>query len=163
MLNACFVIIWTLNSDCLKSKQGSQTAILHHCFNVLYASYIRCWLYTGTLRADRKLRTHLFSFATFKCFFFFLIILFIYLFCLHWVFAACRAWASHCGAQALGTQTSVAAARGLRRCGCLVACGIFPDQGSNLCPLHWQADLNHWTTRGVLKSYLSRTFSFTQF
>ena len=20
------------------------------------------------------------------------------------------------------------------------ACGIFPDQGSNLCPLHWQAD-----------------------
>ena len=23
---------------------------------------------------------------------------------------------------------------------CLVACGIFPDQGSNLCPLHWQAD-----------------------
>ena len=22
---------------------------------------------------------------------------------------------------------------------CSVACGIFPDQGSNLCPLHWQA------------------------
>ena len=21
-----------------------------------------------------------------------------------------------------------------------VACGIFPDQGSNLCLLHWQAD-----------------------
>ena len=21
------------------------------------------------------------------------------------------------------------------------ACGIFPDQGWNLCPLHWQADL----------------------
>ena len=21
-----------------------------------------------------------------------------------------------------------------------VACGIFPDQGSNPCPLHWQAD-----------------------
>ena len=20
------------------------------------------------------------------------------------------------------------------------ACGIFPDQGSNLCPLHWQGD-----------------------
>ena len=20
------------------------------------------------------------------------------------------------------------------------ACGIFPDQGANLCPLHWQAD-----------------------
>ena len=23
---------------------------------------------------------------------------------------------------------------------CFVACGIFPDQGSNPCPLHWQAD-----------------------
>ena len=22
---------------------------------------------------------------------------------------------------------------------CSAACGIFPDQGSNLCPLHWQA------------------------
>ena len=24
--------------------------------------------------------------------------------------------------------------------GCSVACGIFPDQGLNPCPLHWQAD-----------------------
>ena len=23
---------------------------------------------------------------------------------------------------------------------CSAACGTFPDQGSNLCPLHWQAD-----------------------
>ena len=23
---------------------------------------------------------------------------------------------------------------------CSIACGIFPDLGSNLCPLHWQAD-----------------------
>ena len=23
---------------------------------------------------------------------------------------------------------------------CSGACGIFPDQGSNPCPLHWQAD-----------------------
>ena len=23
---------------------------------------------------------------------------------------------------------------------CSVECGIFPDQGSNLCPLHWQVD-----------------------
>ena len=23
---------------------------------------------------------------------------------------------------------------------CSTACGILPDQGSNLCPLHWQAD-----------------------
>ena len=36
-------------------------------------------------------------------------------------------------AQALGTQASVAVALGL---GCFVACGIFPDQGSNQWPLH---------------------------
>ena len=29
----------------------------------------------------------------------------------------------------------------------LRACGIFLEQGSNLCPLHWQEILNHWTTR----------------
>ena len=32
---------------------------------------------------------------------------------------------------------SVVVAHGLSRS---AACGIFPDQGSNLCPLHWQAD-----------------------
>ena len=32
-----------------------------------------------------------------------------------------------------------------------LACGIFPDQGSNLCPLHWQADFHliHCTTREI--------------
>jgi len=28
-----------------------------------------------------------------------------------------------------------------------VACGIFPDQGSNLCPLHWQENSYHCPTR----------------
>ena len=32
---------------------------------------------------------------------------------------------------------SVVVAHGPR---CSTACGIFPDQGSNPCPLHWQAD-----------------------
>ena len=48
-----------------------------------------------------------------------------------------------------GTQASVAVARGLQSAGlvvvahglsCSAACGIFPDQGWNLCPLHWQED-----------------------
>ena len=30
-----------------------------------------------------------------------------------------------------------------------MACGIFPDQGSNLYPLHCKADSYHWTTREV--------------
>ena len=96
----------------------------------------------------------------------FLKYLFIY-FWLHWVFVAalglsllrradatlcCGARASHCGgfsccgAQALGAQASVVVDRGLYSAGSVVvahglcgsaACGIFPDQGSNPCPLHW--------------------------
>ena len=46
---------------------------------------------------------------------------------------------SCCWARALGTWASVAA-RGLSSwvhgLSCSAACGIFPDQGSNLCPLH---------------------------
>ena len=82
----------------------------------------------------------------------------------------CGARASHgggfscCGARALGAQASVVVAcglqqlwhagsvvvaRGLQSTGsvivvhglsCSTACGIFPDQGSNPCPLHWQED-----------------------
>ena len=44
---------------------------------------------------------------------------------------------SCCGAWALGTQASVVVAHGLS---CSAACGILPDQGSNPCPLHWEAD-----------------------
>ena len=35
---------------------------------------------------------------------------------------------------------------------CFAACGIFPEQGSNPCPLHWQADsqpLRHQGSPGL--------------
>ena len=64
--------------------------------------------------------------------------------------------ASHCGARALGAQASRVVARGLSSSGsraksagsvvvahglrCSTACGIFLDQGSNPCLLHWQVD-----------------------
>ena len=58
------------------------------------------------------------------------------------------------GLQARGLQqswhvSSVVVAHGLQSAGsvvvahrlsCSMACGIFPDQGLNPCPLHWQAD-----------------------
>ena len=84
-------------------------------------------------------------------FFLFVHYLFIYLWP-RWVFVAarrlflvvasgatlrCGVWASHCGAWALGARASVVVAHGFS---CSVACGIFPDQGLNPCPLHWQAD-----------------------
>ena len=40
-------------------------------------------------------------------------------------------------AHGLQNAGSVVVAHGLS---CSAACGIFPDQGSNLCPLHWQVD-----------------------
>ena len=37
---------------------------------------------------------------------------------------------------------------------CSVACGIFPDQGSNPCPLHWQADSQPLRHQGSPTVYL---------
>ena len=53
--------------------------------------------------------------------------------------ALCRgAQASHCGGfSCCGAR---ALEPGLSRCSCLVACGIFPEQGSDPRPLHWEAD-----------------------
>ena len=54
-----------------------------------------------------------------------------------------------CGLQQLWHMGSVVMAHGLQSSGsvvvvhglsCSTACGIIPDQGLNLCPLHWQAD-----------------------
>ena len=64
--------------------------------------------------------------------------------CSEWgLLFSCGVQASHCGgfsccrAHALDTWASVVVAQALS---CSSACGIFPDQGSNPCPLHWQAD-----------------------
>ena len=43
----------------------------------------------------------------------------------------------HAGFSSCGVRASVVVAH---RVSCSKACGIFSDQGSNLCPLHWQAD-----------------------
>ena len=70
-------------------------------------------------------------------------------FWLYWVFVAVHVWVSHCsdfscyGAQTLGPEGSAAV---VSKFSCPMAGGIFPDQGLNLCFLHWQADfqqLNH--------------------
>ena len=52
-------------------------------------------------------------------------------------------WASHCSGFSLLRDRGSACA-GFSACAhalsCSAACGIFPDGGSNLPPLHWQAD-----------------------
>ena len=41
-----------------------------------------------------------------------------------------------CSSQALENRLN----SGAHKLSCSVACGIFPDQGLNLCLLNWQAD-----------------------
>ena len=83
--------------------------------------------------------------------------LFIYLW-LCWVFVSVRglspvaASGGHSSLRCVGlslSQPLLLRSTGSRRAGsvvvahgpiCSAACGIFPDQGSNPCPLHWQAD-----------------------
>ena len=100
--------------------------------------------------------------STFKSYFFFLnIYLFIYLFIylwLCWVFVSVRglsplaASGGHSSPRCAGLSPSrplLLQSTGSRRAGseivahgpsCSAACGILPDQGSDPCPLHWQAD-----------------------
>ena len=102
------------------------------------------------------------------------------LYCCSGFFSSCREWGllsscdiqaycggfSCCRAEALGCVSTVVAALGsidsivVQGLSCSATCGIFPDQGSNLCLLHWQADclpLSH--TREALK-ILSFKLSF---
>ena len=95
------------------------------------------------------------------CFFLIIINLLIYLFIyfwLCWVFVSVRglslvaASGVHSSSRCAGLSLSrplFLRSTGSRRAGsvvvahgpsCSAACGIFPDQGSNPCPLHWQAD-----------------------
>ena len=92
-------------------------------------------------------------------FFFFKVSFFIYFYLwLCWVFVSVQglslvvASGGHSSLQCAGLSLSrslLLRSTGSRRAGsvivahrpsCSAACGIFPDQGSNPCPLHWQAD-----------------------
>ena len=82
----------------------------------------------------------------------------LFVFWLCWVFASVRgvspavASGSHSSSQCVCLSLSrplLLRSTGSRRAGsavvahgpsCCAACGILPDQGSNPCPLHWQAD-----------------------
>ena len=43
---------------------------------------------------------------------------------------------------------------------CSTACGIFPDQGSNPCPLHWQADSQPLSHQGSPVVFFISSFCF---
>ena len=86
------------------------------------------------------------------------LVFFFFYFCLCWVFVSVRglslvaASGGHSSSRCAGLslwRPLLLRSTGSRRAGsvvvahrpsCSLACGIFPDQGSNPCPLHWQAD-----------------------
>ena len=103
--------------------------------------------------------------------------------CCAWAFSTCGEWgplsrfnalASHCG----GFSCCRAQARGLAgfsscsmwaqylwHTGLVapVACGIFLDQGSNPCPLHWQVDSYPLYHQGTLREIFFTTKLFLFF
>ena len=58
-------------------------------------------------------------------------------FSLQWLLLLRSMGSRHAGFSSCGTWASVVVAHKLS---CSAACGIFPDQGLNLCSQHWQAD-----------------------
>ena len=89
--------------------------------------------------------------------------------CCEWAFSSCREQgllsscgtrAPHCGGCSCCSDRALGLRLFLVRHGlsCPAACGIFLDQGSNLCPLHWQVVLNHWTTREAPLTFSSPAF-----
>ena len=65
-------------------------------------------------------------------------------FSLWWLLLVRSTGSRRVGFSSCGTWASVVVAHGLSGS---AACEIFLDQGSNPCPLHWQAILNHCATR----------------
>ena len=106
-----------------------------------------------------KIHPQFFLFVSFLLYsFFFFLNLFIYLFLAVLGLHFCARTFSSCGergplsSRCAGLSSSrplLLRSTGSRRAGsvvvahgpsCSAACGIFPDQGSSPCPLHWQAD-----------------------
>ena len=102
--------------------------------------------------------------------FYLFLYLFIY-FWLCWVFVSVRGLSlvaasgghssSRCGGLSL-SRPLLLRSTGFRRAGsvvvahgpsCSVECGIFPDQGLNPCPLHWQADSQPLRPQGSPKCF----------
>ena len=117
------------------------------------------------------------SVETVLCIGFLFIYLFIYLW-LCWVFVSVRglslvaASRGHSSPRCAGLSLSrplLLRSTGSRRAGsvvvahgpsCSAACGIFPDQGSNPCPLTWQADSQPLHHQGSLRN-CTLNFSWT--
>ena len=94
------------------------------------------------LVGDRSLAAPCFGQSTTSISFFFFLAMLIW-FCCMWTFSSCCVQASHCcsysccRAQAFEYRLSTCVAQAC----CSKTHGILADQGSDLCPAHWQVDV----------------------
>ena len=133
--SCCFAESWSWGSGCPSVLSGMTRVVLLFFFFFLKGGNLKLFCGGGVC----------------------VIYLFIYLW-LCWVFVSVRglsliaAGGGHSSSRCVGLSSSrplLLRSTGSRRAGsvivahgpsCSAACGIFPDQGSYPCPLHWQAD-----------------------
>ena len=145
-LSSCYWLAWVLYIFCLR---------------------VLCQIYVLQIFSRCGLPSHILFFK--------FIYLFIYL-CLCWVFVSVwglplvAASGGHSSSRCAGlslSQPLLLRSTGSRRAGsvivahrpsCSVACGIFPDQGSNPCLLHWQADSQPLRHQGSPLIFLTMSF-----
>ena len=141
---------WTLHPD-LSSSFPRPCPIYSLCFT--YKVHNLKFFFNFIM-----VRTVNMEFTSLKFFFFLIFTLYFFIyFWLRWVFVSVRglslfaASEGHSSSRCTGLSLLwllLLRSTGSKRAGsvlvahgpsCSVACGIFPDQGSNPCPLHWQA------------------------
>ena len=121
----------------------------------------------GKVEQVKELRfTRVFIYLFYIYIYIYIFFFFFFFFFLSWVsfglrpFSSCRCeqvplstcgtQVSHCGGlSCCGAQRHTGSGIVAHGPGFSMACGIFPDQGSNLIPFIGRWILNHWTTREV--------------
>ena len=166
------VLIWLEYNENLFNEDGEAGYII--LYNLLLTFQI------SEKFLGRKLRLASIIFLCEACFFwkdFLFIYLFIYLW-LCWVFISVQglslvaASRGHSSSRCVGLSLSrllLLQSTGSRGVGSVIvahgpsrsaACGIFPDQGSNPCPLHWQADSQPLRHQGSPLIHLKLIFEY---
>ena len=148
--------LWVLEGlQKLKAKAGAGALGRENCVSCFHHRTLQHGLPLTSLKTLGKF-FFFFFFVSVSQFVFYLFIYFYLWLC--WVFVSVRglslvaASGGHSSSQCAGLSLSrplLLRSTGSRRAGSVIvahgpsrsaACGIFPDQGSNPCPLHWQAD-----------------------
>ena len=134
--------------------------------NCLGCLVIKLLIYWSTTRITNQ------SFFFFNDYSMFIYLFYLFYLWLCWVFVSVRglslvvASGGHSSSRCAGLSLSrplLQRSTGSRRAGSVIvahgpshsaACGIFPDQGSNPCPLHWQADSQPLRHQGSPRAFL---------